>query len=206
MPDSYSAAEAARLLGVSERRVRQLIAEGRLPAERTAAGRLRLPQAVVHAARRDRGSASGSSSGNALDVEALASAVATAVTAALGQQLALSRQAESQATSAFLEERAARLAAEAEAAELRARLAEAVEATGSAAGRKWRRRFRRAPEAVSANASAPTTGSKAPSVRLVRGGGRSARWRRGRARRRRSVHLQPPWPPPRSGPLRGAEP
>lgn len=37
MPDSYSAADAARLLGVSERRVLQLIAEGRLPAERTAA-------------------------------------------------------------------------------------------------------------------------------------------------------------------------
>lgn len=80
--------------------------------------------------------------------------MATAVTAALGQQLALARQAEPQATSAFLEERAARLAAdaEAEAADLRARLAEAVEATGSAAGRKRRPRFRRAPEAVSANA------------------------------------------------------
>lgn len=39
---TYAAAQAAQLLGVSERRVRQLVDEGRLPADRDDEGRLRL--------------------------------------------------------------------------------------------------------------------------------------------------------------------
>ncbi len=48
---SYTAARAAQLLGVSERRVRQLVEEGRLPADRDPEGCLRLPEGPVHAER-----------------------------------------------------------------------------------------------------------------------------------------------------------
>lgn len=50
-PSTYSAAEAARVLGISERRVRQLVDEGHLPADRNDDGHLRLPQQPVHAER-----------------------------------------------------------------------------------------------------------------------------------------------------------
>jgi hypothetical protein len=46
--DTYSAAEAARVLGVSERRVRQLVGTGRLQATGPSDGPLRLDQEQVH--------------------------------------------------------------------------------------------------------------------------------------------------------------
>ncbi len=47
-PETYSTAEAARLLGMSEERVRQMVDEGQLPGERDEAGVLAIPQQAVN--------------------------------------------------------------------------------------------------------------------------------------------------------------
>ncbi len=136
-PDTYTAAQAAQLLGVSERRVRQLVSEGKLPGSRDRNGALRLPQAAVNAERKKRrlsdGRASGRkrteplragrrASGQAVDVEELASAVAAAVGKNLEGQLELTRRAESLVRQELDEERARRQEVEARLAEARREL------------------------------------------------------------------------------------
>jgi excisionase family DNA binding protein len=51
---TYATAEAARLLAISPSRVRQLVAQGKLPGERDRAGRLRIPKEALHAEQRRR--------------------------------------------------------------------------------------------------------------------------------------------------------
>ena len=46
-PETYSTHDAARILAVSERRVRQLVEEGKLPGNRDKAGSLRIPCTAV---------------------------------------------------------------------------------------------------------------------------------------------------------------
>jgi excisionase family DNA binding protein len=129
---TYGTAEAARLLGLSDRRVRQLLAEGQLPGERDAAGVLHLPQEAVHEERSRRRTPEGPPVGPgrkpttaATDPEVIAAAVAAAV----GQVLAGQRELTVQATSLlkaererFEAERECRLSFEAEVLKLRARL------------------------------------------------------------------------------------
>lgn len=126
-PDGYSAAAAAQVLGVSERRVRQLVTAGTLPA--LTLSPLRLPQQAVHAERdRRRRSAPRTSvrrppagGPEAPDVKALVEAT---VKALLPLMLAPAERAEADAKAQLAEERALRLAAEARAAVAEARLAE----------------------------------------------------------------------------------
>jgi excisionase family DNA binding protein len=130
--DTYSTGEAARLLGVSERRVRQLAAAGDLPSTRDDSGRVRLPQAAVQAARRDRKQTAGRSTRSAERKEAGTAEVVRQTVEALLPVL----QAEQQARLALVErteqalrdelhrERAGRLVAEQRAAELTERVAQ----------------------------------------------------------------------------------
>jgi excisionase family DNA binding protein len=55
MEDSYTAGEAARILRVTESRVRQLLGSGELEGTRDLNGRWRVPQRAVHARRDARG-------------------------------------------------------------------------------------------------------------------------------------------------------
>jgi excisionase family DNA binding protein len=150
-PDVYTVPQAAQVLGLSERRIRQMVANGTLPANRDANGAILLAQAAVHAERKSRrgtsGSKAGSTSGKkraatsrasgrasaaAVDVDELASAVASAVGKTLEGQMELTRRAETHVRQELDEERAKRSAAEqrlaeaeAEAERLRQQLAEA---------------------------------------------------------------------------------
>ena len=133
--DSYSTAEAAKVLGLSERRVRQLISEGRLAAERDGEGNLRLSQATVNTERRNRrakgkrpgrkAATSASSSAPPVDADAIADTVVAAVTKTIEGQLQITQKAESLARQELDEERAHRRAAEERAAQLQAELAAA---------------------------------------------------------------------------------
>lgn len=133
-PDTYSAADAARVLGVSERRIRQLVGEGRLPVEDTGGGPLRLPQEAVHRERERRrranrtagqGAPEGTPGGAAADtdVEAI---VQRTLRSIMPLMLEPAERAEHAAREQLQEERALRLQAEARYAdaEVRARLAE----------------------------------------------------------------------------------
>lgn len=166
MADTYTVAQASQILGISERRVRQLVSDGKLPAERNSSGALLLPQAAVNAERKSRrGNGAGSTSGRkaaetrkasgrasvpAVDVDQLASAVASAVGSRLEGQLEITRKAESLVRQELDEERARRTAAEARLAAAETRLAAAedevtrlrVELAG-AAQRKRRGLFRK---------------------------------------------------------------
>ncbi len=131
--DSYGTADAARLLGLSDRRVRQLVAEGQLPGERDAAGVLRLPQAAVHAERARRRNPEGPPVGPGRKPATAATdpqAIAAAVAAAVGEVMAGQRELTAPAAglleaerARFEAERERRMALEAEVLELRARLA-----------------------------------------------------------------------------------
>lgn len=140
--DTYSAGEAAKLLGVSERRVRQLVDAGTLPGDRDRDGRLRLPQQAVHDERTRRRRSGRTSAGSAArstpvapradvdvaaivreTVEALVPRMLESATAAADRSASLAQQA-------VAEERAGRLQAEAEAAALRSRVAELEAARG----------------------------------------------------------------------------
>lgn len=143
MADTYTVAQAAQILGISERRVRQLVADGQLPGERASNGSLRLPQAAVNRERKSRRKTSarkpaetrgnGSRASAApIDVDELASAVASAVGTKLEGQLEITRRAETLVRQELDEERARRMesearlsSAEAEVERLRQRLAEA---------------------------------------------------------------------------------
>lgn len=158
--DTYSAAQAAEIIGVSERRIRQLVAEGKLPGKRDRDGTVRIPQQAVNEERRKRrtGSAAAgrvrkqgaASSGRAaaraepVDVDALATAVASAVGQRIEGQLEVTRRAESLVRAELDEERARRTEAESKLADAQVRLAEAERQL--AAGQARRGLFRRRPD------------------------------------------------------------
>jgi len=141
--DTYSAAQAAELIGVSERRIRQLVAEGKLPGKRTRDGTVRIPQQAVNEERRKRrgGAPAGrvrkqaastttttprtSRKQEQVDVDALASAVASAVGQRIEGQLEITRRAESLIRAELDEERARRMELEAKLAEAERKLAAA---------------------------------------------------------------------------------
>lgn len=150
-PDTYSAAQAAQILGVSERRVRQLVKEGKLAGERGTDGQVHIAQQAVNEERKRRrtnGPAAAAADGTktraargtraaataAMDVDQLADRVATAVGQRLEGQLEITRQAESSVRAALDEERARRMEAEAklEAAQARLVQLEAVQAEQAA--------------------------------------------------------------------------
>jgi excisionase family DNA binding protein len=164
---TYSAAEAGRVLGVSERRVRQLVDDGRLPAIRDDDGRLRLPQEAVHTERARRRRAEGTRtphrrgpartppppSGDPVDVEALVERIfAAALPRAIEAATATHRTVEAQLTDALAAERAARADAEARAAAAEAKAAQLEQAYAAppppetrqeTPQRSWLRRGRR---------------------------------------------------------------
>ena len=127
--DTYSAAQAAEIIGVSERRIRQLVAEGKLPGRRGRDGTVRIPQQAVNEERRKRRSgpsaagkvrkraaattATTSRKAAPVDVDALATAVASAVGQRIEGQLEVTRRAESLVRAELDEERARRTQAEA---------------------------------------------------------------------------------------------
>lgn len=133
--DTYGTAEAARLLGVSERRVRQMAAAGDLPSTRDESGRVRLPQAAVQAARRDRkatggtptGSPSRKDAGTAEVVRQTVEALLPVLQAEQQARLALVERTEQTLRDDLNRERAGRLTAEQRLADVQERLA-AVEA------------------------------------------------------------------------------
>src|SRR5436305_5748686 len=140
--DTYTAAQAAQVLGVSERRVRQLVNEGKLDGARGEDGTVRLSQQAVNDERKRRRStgskatpakaAKAASSGRRaaaasspeVDVDALATAVASAVGQRLEGQLEITRQTESSLRDELSEERAKRAEAESRLADAQRRIAE----------------------------------------------------------------------------------
>ena len=122
--DTYTAAQAAQILGISERRVRQLVGEGKLPGQRSKDGTVRIPQRAVNEERKRRKKPAGSTkaarpaaSGRAasrrgaepVDVDTLAEAVASAVGQRIEGQLEITRKAESLVREELDEERARRM-------------------------------------------------------------------------------------------------
>ncbi len=153
--DTYSTAEAARLLGVSDRRVRQMVSEGQLPGERDDAGVLSIPQQAVHeerARRRKEARTNATAAAKkpdrpaaALDVDVIAAAVEAAVSRVLVGQLELTQRAQSEAANerrVAEQERARRFELEAEVVRLRAQLevAESAKAERSERQRWWQKR------------------------------------------------------------------
>lgn len=147
--DVYTAAQAAQILGISERRVRQLVTEGKLPGERGSDNVVRIPQQAVTEERRrrrrtDRGAKvataetaapaatkKGKTAQPAMDVDELADKVAAAVGQKITGQLEITQKAESFLRAELDEERAKRMQtdaqlnqAQSEAAALQARVAE----------------------------------------------------------------------------------
>jgi hypothetical protein len=133
--DAYTAAQAARVLGIGERRVRQLVAEGVLVGVRGERGALRISQQSVNEERKRRRAATGDRGAGreprptgpqlaALQIDALVTRLADAVGQRLEGQLELTRRAESLLRAELEEERARRLAAEARCEELERRLGE----------------------------------------------------------------------------------
>jgi hypothetical protein len=143
--DTYSAAQAAQILGVSERRVRQLVSEGKLDGKRGGDGGVHISQRSVNEERKRRkgsaqakkaikATAAGKRAGRGpaksdVDVEQLAEKVASAVGQRIEGQLEITRRAESLVRDELDEERARRVAAEAKLAEAERRIAELEERT-----------------------------------------------------------------------------
>lgn len=139
--DVFTAAQAAQVLGISERRVRQLVTEGKLPGERGADNIVRVPQQAVNEERKRRrgtGTAkkaaapakagrSRKAAAEPMDVEALAERVASAVGQRIEGQLEITHRAESLLRGELDEERARRMQTEAQLQELRVELADAQE-------------------------------------------------------------------------------
>lgn len=148
--DVFTAAQAAQILGISERRVRQLVTEGKLPGKRGDDNIVRIPQQAVNEERkRRRGSAATKAPATAkrasrrsrvaaaepadgVDVDAIAEKVASVVGQRLEGQLEITQRAESLLRAELDEERARRAQAEAqlnsarnELADVQARLDEA---------------------------------------------------------------------------------
>ena len=149
--DSYSTTEAAKILGLSERRVRQLVAEGKLAGERDGEGNLRLAQAAVHTERRQRrnrgrkttrkAAARTTAAAPEIDTDAIAETVAAVVTKAVEGQLQITQKAESLARQELDQERARARELEQQLADARAQLA-AAEARLAESGKR-RGMFRR---------------------------------------------------------------
>jgi hypothetical protein len=138
--DTYTPAQASRILEVSERRVRQLVSEGKLDGRRGDDGVVHISQRSVNEERKRRkGSAkgrkaapakaaakrSGRASGRSdVDVDQLAEKVASAVGQRIEGQIEITRRAESLVRQELDEERARRMEAEAKLAESERRIAE----------------------------------------------------------------------------------
>jgi hypothetical protein len=130
--DTYTAPQAAKILEVSERRVRQLVAEGKLDGGRDSEGIMRLSQRSVNEERKRRRSTKKAAAPrkqgesraarSAVDVDQIADKVASAVGQRLEGQLEITRQAESLVRGELDEERARRMEAEARQAALEAKL------------------------------------------------------------------------------------
>ena len=157
-PDVYTVPQAAQVLGLSERRIRQMVSDGKLPANRDASGAILLSQSAVHAERKSRRGTSGSkpgrkraatsrtsakTSGSAVDVDELASAVASAVGKTIEGQLELTRRAETLVRQELDEERAKRTSAEQRLAEAEAEAERLRQQLAEADARKKRGLFRR---------------------------------------------------------------
>lgn len=140
--DVFTAAQAAQVLGISERRVRQLVTEGKLPGERGADNVVRIPQQAVNEERKRRrgtgaakkaaapakaGGRARKASAEPMDVDALAERVASAVGQRIEGQLEITHRAESLLRGELDEERARRMQSEAQLQELRVELADAQE-------------------------------------------------------------------------------
>ncbi|HEX5268162.1 MAG TPA: helix-turn-helix domain-containing protein [Acidimicrobiales bacterium] len=157
--DTYSAAQAAEIIGVSERRIRQLVAEGKLPGRRGRDGTVRIPQQAVNEERRKRRTGSpaagrvrkqtgatataGTRKAAPVDVDALATAVASAVGQRIEGQLEVTRRAESLVRAELDEERARRAQAEARLEEAERKVQEAERKVAELEGRRGL--FRRRP-------------------------------------------------------------
>jgi hypothetical protein len=123
--DTYTAAQAAKILEITERRVRQLVTQGKLPGRRAADGTVRIAQQAVNEERKRRKkdttsparsttrSRSRASTDGAVDVDSLADKVATAVGQRIEGQLEITRRAESLVRQELDEERAHRMQLEA---------------------------------------------------------------------------------------------
>lgn len=145
----YTAAEAAQVIGVSERRVRQLVDDGTLTAEHDDEGRLRVDREPVHRERErrrrrpaERTTSRPATSG--LSAEDVRSLVESIIGAALPRMIESAAAADraarevlertaAAAQAQVAEEHAGRLAAEARAAALQARLDELAGRDDSAA-------------------------------------------------------------------------
>ena len=149
--DVFTAAQAAQILGISERRVRQLVTEGKLPGKRGDDNVVRIPQQAVNEERKRRRKTSSTTAPSAakrttrrspaaaaaeapdgVDVDAIAEKVASVVGKRLEGQMEITQRAESLLRSELDEERARRAQAEAqlnaarnELADVQARLDEA---------------------------------------------------------------------------------
>lgn len=132
--DVYTAAQAAQILGISERRVRQLVSEGKLPGERGKDNVVRIPQqAVTDERRKRRRSERGATKATpapataatrkskaatpAVDMDELADKVANAVGQKISGQLEITQKAESFLRAELDEERAKRMQADAQLSE-----------------------------------------------------------------------------------------
>jgi helix-turn-helix protein len=133
--DTYTAAQAAQILGISERRVRQLVTQGKLTGQRSDNGVVRVAQRAVNEERKRRQKATSPTTKRApraparpapepVDVGSLAEAVATAVGQKLEGQLEITRRAESLVRQELDEERARRMQVEAQLQAAQARVAE----------------------------------------------------------------------------------
>jgi excisionase family DNA binding protein len=133
----FTAAQAAKVLGISERRVRQLVTEGKLPGVRGDDNIVRIPQQAVNEERKRRRGTAGAKADGAVkatrsrkaapepvDMDQLAERVASAVGQRLEGQLEITHRAESLLRSELDEERARRTQADAQLSEIRAELAD----------------------------------------------------------------------------------
>jgi hypothetical protein len=131
---TYTAAQAAKILGVSERRTRQLVTEGKLDGTRDADGVVQISQRSVNEERERRGpkpragatrkATATRTSRASSDVDQIAEKVAAAVGQRLEGQLEITRKAESLVRSELDEERARRTEVEARLADAQRRIAE----------------------------------------------------------------------------------
>ncbi|HZU73540.1 MAG TPA: helix-turn-helix domain-containing protein [Acidimicrobiales bacterium] len=149
--DTYTAAQAAELLGVSERRIRQLVAEGKLPGRRGTDGVVRIRQQAVNEERKKRRAsaprkaaatpraARAAARPAPVDVDELAQAVASAVGQRIEGQLEITRKAESLVRQELDEERARRMQVEAQLSDAQQKIAE-LESRAGRGGLFGRRR------------------------------------------------------------------
>lgn len=134
--DVFTAAQSAQILGISERRVRQLVTEGKLPGLRGDDNVVRIPQQAVNEERKrrrgtgakvtspTRSRAARKADSESVDMNALAEKVASVVGQRLEGQLEITHRAESLMRSELDEERAKRMESDARLGDVRAELAD----------------------------------------------------------------------------------